>query len=304
MFGRSPRTGNLVGPGGTGFLVSRHSTALPRTWHMHAVTDRRVVQNCSCIRVNTKAGGIRFVELEPTDWAWAARDDLAIADVTGELDLDMETGPYSDELSCVDEMNFVSRDFHDAYNIGIGDQTIVLGLFVDHAGGRKNVPVGRFGDIAAAPSGSFHVKLASVDPMAGPAYPNDMRSRTGLSGSPVWVWRTPYDDMNSFKTGRGFLPSLMGTERPFLASPGVHRGQFPEGTRLMAAEAPALKAGQTVYLASAMTVAVPAWEITALLDKTPFEDRRNERDKRPGRTASSGKWLLFFRGHEERSRGA
>jgi len=109
-----------------------------------------------------------------------------------------------------------------------------------------------------------------------------MRSRNGFSGSPVWVWRTPYDDMN--RVGFNGREQLFHPRNAFLYLVGVHRGQFREQTTIRSAEAErALHSGDDIEIASSMTVIVPAWEITALLDKDTFKQKRVERDSRSER---------------------
>ncbi len=281
LFGQNPQTGALVGPGATGFFVARQSDVLDRTFHVYAVSNRHAVQKYYSIRINKSQDETRMIELDPAEWIWSDTDDLAAVDVTDFLSFDCETYAFIDDITWVDESSFVTHAKIFYRDIGIGDQTVMLGLFADHSGGQKNLPVGRFGLIAAMPDDAMPVRLGLDDTIERPAFLNDMRSRSGFSGSPVWIWRTPYDDMN--QVGFNGRAQMFHPMNAFLALAGVHRGQFREQTTLRLVEERALRTGDDIEIASAMTIVIPAWEITTLLDKETFKRQRTERDGRPER---------------------
>ena len=188
LFREDPKTAEPTRIGGTGFFVARQSGALPYTYHVYAVSNRHVIADSSVLRVNTKTQSSRFIHSEPTDWVWSETDDLAVLDVTECLKFSTETALWDDDISWVDERDFVPEPTQSSYGIRIGDNTIMLGLFANHAKSGTNIPVGRFGSVAALPDASNPVSLHKTDQFSRPAYLNDMRSRSGFSGSPVWVW--------------------------------------------------------------------------------------------------------------------
>jgi len=67
--------------------------------------------------------------------------------------------------------------------IGIGDEVFIVGLFVNHIGKRKNIPIIRIGNIAAMPE--ERIQTNSVGPIE--AYLVEALSIGGLSGSPVFA---------------------------------------------------------------------------------------------------------------------
>jgi hypothetical protein len=68
-------------------------------------------------------------------------------------------------------------------NIGMGDEIFLPGLFANHSGEGRNIPIIRIGNIAAMPEEKVVVdKLGKID-----AYLVEARSISGLSGSPVYV---------------------------------------------------------------------------------------------------------------------
>jgi hypothetical protein len=72
--------------------------------------------------------------------------------------------------------------------IGIGDEIVISGLFTRRVGRQKNLPIVRFGNIAAMPSEPIPDSETGLD---FHAYLAELRSFGGLSGSPVFVYIGP-----------------------------------------------------------------------------------------------------------------
>lgn len=306
-FGTDYRDGSPRGPGGTGFFMYRESASVPFTFHMYAVTNRHVAAEYPNIRINSSETSVRYWENDPADWIFSRTDDLAVLDVTDQIEFSEDHGvPYQRPIDFVSERAFVSEKFGHDHHVGVGDETIMLGLLSQHDGGKINLPVARFGNIAAVPNELNPVQLDHRDRFVRPAWLNDCRSRGGFSGSPVWVWRSQYDDMNLYN-GPGLPASLFAKNQParysFLALLGCHRGQFPEETTVYAngesfSPKRPLISGDDIKLASAMTVVVPAWEISNVLDYSQLKDQRDERDRRPERQRYSQEALRIVRAKE------
>jgi hypothetical protein len=77
------------------------------------------------------------------------------------------------------------------YQIGLGDEVYVTGMFVSHFGEKKNLPIVRIGTIAAMPEEPLQTEYGMHD-----AFLIEVRSIDGLSGSPVCInlqgRRVPY----------------------------------------------------------------------------------------------------------------
>jgi hypothetical protein len=299
LFREDPNTGDPTSLNGTGFLVARQSQALPYTYHVYGVSNRHVVANSSTLRINTRKGETRFLRYEPADWIWSDTSDLAVVDVTEQLDFSTETGLWGDEISWVDEKDFVPKPERSPYGISIGDNTIMLGLFADHSESKLNIPVGRFGSVAAIPNELNPVSVGASDSLACPSYLNDIRSRSGFSGSPVWVWRTPLDDMNYYKDAQGIWAKMHHTSRSFLALIGIHRGQFPDRVHI---KLTAENSWHEAEIPSSMTVVVPAWEISTLLDSPRFKAQADNRDQFSDRIHLSQQICSIIRRQEESRR--
>jgi hypothetical protein len=303
-FGTNYKDGSSRGPGGTGFFIFRESENAPLTFHIYAVTNRHVAAEYPNIRINSSETSVQYWEYDPSDWVLSRTDDLAALDVTDQIEFSEDRGiPYQRPIDFVSERAFVSEKFGHDHHVGVGDETVMLGLLTQHDGGKVNLPVARFGNIAAVPNSLTPVQLSRRDGFVRPAWLNDCRSRGGFSGSPVWIWRSQFDDMNLYN-GPGLPASLFAKNQPatysFLALLGCHRGQFYEETTIYAKgessrpERP-LRSGDDIELASAMTVVVPAWEISNLLDYSQLKDQRDARDKRPERRRYSEEALKIIR---------
>lgn len=297
----------FIGPCGTGFFVCRQSEATPYTWHFYAVTNAHVARGFPCIRINDTDTTTQYWDREPDDWTYSAMDDLAALDITDEIEFSEDRGVYNSPVSWINEKHFVSEWFRNGYNVGIGDQTVMLGLLAHHNGGKINLPVGRFGNIAAVPSDLMPVRLAPTDEFVRPAWLNDCRSRYGFSGSPVWVWRSQYDNMNLYR-GPGLPDNFHTPEDPhsqsFLALMGCHRGQFREEAKIYAANESdearrPLQTGDNIEIASSMTVVIPAWEISNVLNHLDLKKQAEERDARPERRRYSNAAQKIMRAQEQ-----
>ena len=107
---------------------------------------------------------------------------------------------------------FLSDDVRDEHEIGLGDEVFLPGLFINHHGRQRNIPIVRAGNIAAMPEEKVYTSFGIID-----AYLVEARSIGGLSGSPVFV-HLGMDrkfEKNSFlvgtgeRTGTNFLLGLM-----------------------------------------------------------------------------------------------
>jgi hypothetical protein len=151
--------------GGTGFFVMRQSEKVPFTFHIYAVTNRHVVdEGCTNIRVNSSATSVMYWEYDVSDWVFSNTDDLAVLDVTDQIDFSQEYGLSKQRpIEFFSERFFVSEKFKSDHNIGPGDDTIMLGLLTHHGGGKINLPVARFGNIAASANDLTPVQLGLRD---------------------------------------------------------------------------------------------------------------------------------------------
>jgi len=285
LYKRDERTGKLLGPKGTGFLVNRQSTEVPPFSHIYAVSNWHVVSrdNASVIRVNTSNMKTREIDLAPHDWIFnRSGDDLAIADITDLINL------HTDQCSFIDERNFVSQDILIDFVIGMGDDTVMVGMYVDNPGGTRNVPASRFGNIAMLCDSNAPIKQPNG--MVRMAHLVDTRSRAGFSGSPVFVYRSPTSDLRSIwnkvpNVNSGYHFNQNGNI--LFALLGVHCAQHWETIEVNKAKRktsqdagdPILE-GDKLRIQGGMTIVIPAWGITELLEHSELAQKRKDRDER------------------------
>jgi hypothetical protein len=251
--------------GGTGFFVG-YPTGIADRHHVYAVTNWHVAvrDGASVIRVNKKDGGFDCFELGPEDWEFKPGGyDLAVA-FFPHLRVDVH------EVVVIETGLFVTQQLITQYTIGPGDDVFMLGRFVDHEGVARNVPSARFGNISMMPQ--------AIEQPTGakglPSFVLDVHSRTGYSGSPVFVYRTMGSDLTTNTL------DLSSPATHFIALLGIHWGQFPEMWEVAAGDATIAHSvkvsGDERYVRgmSGMTLAIPAWTILEMLEMPKFKQQR------------------------------
>jgi hypothetical protein len=284
LFRQNPKVDKIDGPFGTGFFVIRpsaHPTGHP---HIYAVTNWHVARDAgaSIIRVNTRDGKSRLIKYEPHEWKCPANgDDLAIIDVTRELD------PNGDEAIGLYEDMFLSEDLIRTFSIGVGDDAFMCGLFVSHHGGERNVPVIRFGNLSMMATAAAPVELETGASRA--CFLMDTRSRTGFSGSPVFLYRTATGDLTRIRYGwtrdpeKDHVILASGPYDEFWGLLGIHCGQFWDTievrkTRTTERLGDSIAEGDKLEIQSGMTIVIPAWRIKEFIDSQGFEMARQKRE--------------------------
>lgn len=172
---------------GTGFFILDPLRVDPSRGILYLVTARHVVEGIRArsshesvhVRLNDASSGVRWFQA-PLD-KWNVDDD---ADRTSDVAML--------RVTTLDRAEFDYRSFPiarlatdeviDSQKIGPGDEVAVVGLFVNHFGSERNIPIVRVGNIAAMPEEPVQSAVGPMD-----AYLIEARSIGGLSGSPVFV---------------------------------------------------------------------------------------------------------------------
>lgn len=262
--------------GGTGFFVAYpfplHIPGAGYPAFLYAVTNWHVAvrDGMSVMRINKINGGVDILEFDPSEWEFLPQGpDIAVIGPERLLGLKEEIH----DIVAIHISMFLGRQDINALKIGPGEDVFMLGRFVDHDGAASNVPAARFGNISVMPqpfpqpTGARHLT----------SYVLDVHSRTGYSGSPVFVYRTVFSDLTA---GPGLVEA--GPHTHFIRLLGVHWGQFPEHWEIKSKDAPsaetALIEGDEKYIEgmSGMTLALPAWQLKDFLDMKKFADVRNK----------------------------
>ncbi len=258
--------------GGTGFLVAVCLTE-PR-WQVYVVTCEHVAKDNIGVRINTKDGKADVLEI-PRWVAHPGGDDLAVAP----LDLGGEH-----RWHCVMESEFISRQDIQKYGIGPGDDTYMVGRFINHEGQLSNTPAARFGNLAMLP-----YKIQQPDRnFDQESFLVESRSLSGFSGSPVFlqIFRAlprphgPTDlsrreERTDAKSGISILS--VSSNEIWTGLLGVDWGHLQ-------GKEEALGQGGFYFYApnSGMSGVVPAWKLRELLDVPELMAQRAEEARRRG----------------------
>jgi hypothetical protein len=145
----------------------------------------------------------------------------------------------------------------------------MVGRFVDHDGRAANNPSVRFGNISVMPvTGIEQPTRAKIE-----SYCLDVHSRTGYSGSPIYVFRTVGGDLNLGN------PSVISSQHQFVRLLGVHWGQFPEKWKITPTGRVKLGEAERRFIGEAeidglsgMTCATPSWAVLELMKEKKITD--------------------------------
>jgi len=288
---------------GTGFII-----ALPSKRHakygygfLYAVTNWHVAcRGSPVIRLNTKSGPPDIFAIDVDKWVFDPRFDIAV------LSINLTDNHH---IAPLHEWMLVTQDFAEE-EFGPGDDVFMVGRFMDHAGKDRNHPALRCGNIAMNPTPIIQENGAKAD-----AYCIDLHSRSGYSGSPVFVYRTP----GSYLVDDPRPPNAreqVNKHRNFFKLLGIHFAQFPEmwevtsigKLRHEVSNEPLLTDGKYIRGLSGMTCVLPAWNIhDVLYMKQLQEDRAEKEEKREAMFQREGypplsqdaKWQTAIAGSED-----
>ncbi|WP_144299925.1 trypsin-like peptidase domain-containing protein [Elioraea rosea] len=226
------------------------------------------------IRAKTKRGGIEIIDLGPEDWLFDPRLDIAVAPMrnsTAPLDIAALPCPAS----------FITKEQIKSDNIGPGDEVFMIGRFINHFGSAVNSPSVRFGYISVMPTPILQPKLN----IEQHCFCIDLHFRTGYSGSPVFIYRTPGYDLEQ-RLGQGNERAFLMAGTNLLMFLGIHFGQFSEIWDITTApgspsgnyegSVPLISKKSIIYGLSGMTCVLPAWSILEVLDHPSIRNPRDE----------------------------
>jgi hypothetical protein len=167
----------------TGFIVAVpcESPGMERLTTTYCVTAKHVALDLKdreiYLLVNRAGGGVTTIPQIGERWWLHPSDktaDVAVVQVGGvQSGLDLRT---------VIVKNLVTADTIRKFDIGVGDEVFMTGLFTAAPGVKRNLPIVRHGNIAMMPSEQIQTELGYAD-----VYLVEARSIGGISGSPVFV---------------------------------------------------------------------------------------------------------------------
>ena len=164
--------------GGSGFLCHVSLPNNPKWAELYVVTNWHVVDRAKnpVIRLNRKDGSTECVQTNSADWfRHSDGDDVAV--------FPLRTQYEHLKIWSLHIRNFVTRQLIVDEDIGIGDDTVMIGRFVNHEGKQKNSPAVRFGNIAMMADETIVTEYG----VAQESFLVEVRSLPGYSGSAVLI---------------------------------------------------------------------------------------------------------------------
>jgi hypothetical protein len=182
--------GGQFSPRATGFVVSiQHDD---KVGFRYLVTAEHVVQRAMqggqnlWVRSNRKDGSVMQSEFSAAEWCFHPNNaiepaDVAVCTIDFALEEEFSVVPLSGTTAVAATPDIMKR-----LHMGLGDELVIAGLFRSHYGQHRNIPIIRMGNISMMPGERIWTKIGSLT-----AYLVETRSIGGLSGSPVFVNRSP-----------------------------------------------------------------------------------------------------------------
>jgi hypothetical protein len=181
-------------PRATGFVVSHYED----DGHFdYLVTAEHVVSGLQTeghkifLRFNTKDGKSGEVEVPSESWVFHPESEIEATDVAvaplcieGESEIRRLPLNHPSDSSVLATIESLEKD---GVKIGEGSEVFILGLFKNHFGEDRNIPIIRMGNIAAMKGEPVPSKYCGYIQ----AHLIEARSIAGLSGSPVFVRNPP-----------------------------------------------------------------------------------------------------------------
>jgi len=261
--------------GGSGFLVGIPSEAHENWNYIYCVTCKHVVQpmGSPVIRLNTEAGSNDIIELTPDNWVYHRDgDDLAACSIAFK-------NPDYFKYSMIHPSMFITEEYIEQQSIGAGDDVYMVGRLVNYQGQQQNTPVVRFGNISMGQPQPIRNEWGLLQE----SFLIETRSLSGLSGSPVFVYITPFSPTPAEYGERQPSTRLLGVDWGHMRSfePVLKRHDDPGENKLVPVDQE-----WKVPSNSGQAQVVPAWKLQELLDQEELKMARRQEDEQIARWKS------------------
>jgi len=286
LYASSPDAEAGIKTGGSGFLVGVPSERDPHYVYVFVVTNKHVVERGSTvIRVNTEDNGLGIWDTSETNWIFHPKgDDLALCRIAIK-----NTQRYN--INFVSKRSLLTKETVDRLNIGPGDDTFLIGRFINHEGRQTNLPTVRFGSIAQMPI----EPIMQDDQFLQESFLVETKTVAGYSGSPVFVY---IPGMTEREGVEGWYPPANFMEIENLSDYGFHRSHGPwllgvewghinHWTSVCRSNGapvnPASPSDMQVRVNTGMSGVIPAWKLSEMLDEGPAAEamKRHSEKLRP-----------------------
>ncbi len=256
--------------GGTGFLVFLPSEKHDGYGFPYVITNSHVIREggSPVVRLNTKDGDRAIHAYSEGDWIHHPDgDDLAAAPIA-------LTDLHRYQMLPLKELA-ITPEFIDEHGVGPGDETYMVGRFVNHEGRQQNTPTVRFGAIA-----QMNVEpIPSERGFMQESFLIEGRSIPGYSGAPVFL----YLDLGTPRPGGKGTSLMLGNwQTRLLGVDWCHLNQqwsVLDKTGEAAADDDGHTPGYHVIANTGMMGVIPAWKLLTLLNCEEFVAQRADNDR-------------------------
>ena len=275
--------------GASGFLATVTLEEAPQRQAEYVVTNKHVIKDQShpwsttrVIRLNRKDGTVEYISTTEDQWTCHRYgDDVAV--------FRLDTGWDALSAASVDISQFVTPQLVADEDIGIGDDTVMVGRFINRDGKQQNTPSARFGNIAMMNGEAIHSDQLGIDQES---FLVETRSLPGYSGSAVLVYSPcAMNDMSQRRGGHPKVTDLFvknindnalratcSAKGPFLL--GIDWCHIPRRAVVRATNGDPIQYGWYVEENTGMAGVVPAWKIAEVLNcEELMEARKKEAEE-------------------------
>lgn len=251
---------------GTAFFVIIQPDEDINLAFVYLVTAKHVVVNAErnsmdgkiWIRINDRKGGYKTLGIPRKSWKDHPSDTSVDVSVMAWVP-EIETYDYR----AIPESMIAAEEIIVNHNVGLGDEIFLSGLFVNHYGKNRNLPIIRTGNISLMPE----ERIATRDFGSIEAYLVEARSIGGLSGSPVFV------NVVGMRDGR----LVMGSPKFYLLGLMHGHWNFPvdksnDNAVIDSPEKEAVNMG--------IAIVIPSTKIMEVINQSHFLDHRVEEVKK------------------------
>lgn len=260
--------------GGSGFMFAIRSKRLDDLFFPYIVTNSHVIRegNSLTVRINNVNNGHVILQSEPHHWFHHPDgDDIAVMPVG--------LHPNIYKITWMVEGQLLTKEAIDRFNIGIGDDVVMVGRFINHEGRERNLPALRFGNVSMMPLEPIKHPTRGINQEC---FLVEMRSIGGYSGSPCII---VYD---SSMPRPGILTNPLQRQLNFWLL-GINCGHIQDYYKVIEETGEEHPEKLRVKMNTNMSIVIPAWKIGELLNEDELVKlRRREENK-----------LLQLREHRE-----
>jgi len=286
--------------GGSGFIATVPLGDRSDWLAAYVVTNKHVIKDpdkpwstTRVIRLNRRDRTPEYIQTTEDQWKCHEHgDDVAVFPLAAEWD--------ALRIASIDIGQFVTPELIADEDIGIGDDTVMVGRFINYEGKQRNTPSVRFGNIAMMDGERIESQQIGI---AQDSFLVETRSLPGYSGSAVLIYSPcATNDMSERRFGQkktvpklgsgdpntGFaIKQFVSSKGPYLL--GIDWCHIHRKAAILNRDGKEIQDKWYVEENAGMAGVVPAWKIAEVLNYEEFRmAREKEAEEFKARNRTSG----------------